>query len=149
MGQLRRRAPSGFTLMELLIVVIIIGVLSTLALPQFAKAVDQSRESEAISIISSGLTAQFAHFQEKGRFTANTTDLVVLIPIMKHWTLPGTAPNFTWTVAADGASVSIIADSLGHGHATPTDHQIRGSIDSAGAKVLSRKRPGEPGFTPF
>jgi len=44
---------SGFTLLEIIIVIIIVGVLASIALPKFFRTVEYSRSTEALSSINS------------------------------------------------------------------------------------------------
>ena len=43
-----KRIPSAFTILELIIVIIIVGVLASLALPRFFKIIEYSRSAEAL-----------------------------------------------------------------------------------------------------
>jgi len=54
----------GFTLLELMIVVIIIGILATLALPRFFKAADRARWAAAASMLATIRSAQLRHHAE-------------------------------------------------------------------------------------
>ncbi|GEM_PF-2053943 len=151
---MKRVKKSGFTLLELLVVVIIVGILATFAIPQFQAAVDRSREAEATSAIAAGLTAQFAFFQERSRFTDGSTavatggDLLAVLPIMRWWAFPGASPNFDWTlgscashtgVAVGATNTCITATSANHGHPT-AQHEIQGIVDSTGQRVVEVTR---------
>lgn len=66
---------SGFTLIELLVVVLIIGILAAVAVPQYERAVEKSRVSEAVARTRSIWTAQQAYFMSNGTYATDLADL--------------------------------------------------------------------------
>ncbi|MDD7579137.1 MAG: prepilin-type N-terminal cleavage/methylation domain-containing protein [Elusimicrobia bacterium] len=67
----------GFTLIELLVVVLIIGILSSVALPQYSKAVEKARMSEAVLAVESIYRAQQIYYMANGVYTRDINDLDV------------------------------------------------------------------------
>ena len=60
------RKKRAFTLIELLVVVLIIGILAAVAVPQYQKAVEKSRLSEALQIASVFRQQAELYMLEKG-----------------------------------------------------------------------------------
>jgi prepilin-type N-terminal cleavage/methylation domain-containing protein len=70
----------GFTLLELIVVIIILGVLATLGFTQYTKVIEKGRTSEAKMILGSIRTAQEAYNLEHGTYAANLDALPVQAP---------------------------------------------------------------------
>ena len=61
-----KKLNKGFTLIEMLVVVLIIGILAGIALPQYENAVEKSKASEALIILKSLQQQQALCYLEKG-----------------------------------------------------------------------------------
>lgn len=64
-----KQAQKGFTLIELMIVVAIIGILAAIAIPQYGNYISRSRASGAAAEIAAVRTGVALCYQESGSFT--------------------------------------------------------------------------------
>jgi prepilin-type N-terminal cleavage/methylation domain-containing protein len=65
----------GFTLVELIVVVMMIGILSSIAIPQFMTAADKAKQKEATGIVSALVKAATAYQTEYGVLPVDAEEL--------------------------------------------------------------------------
>ena len=65
----------GFTLVELIVVVMMIGILSSIAIPQFMTAADKAKQKEATGIVAALVKAATAYQTEYGVLPVNAGEL--------------------------------------------------------------------------
>lgn len=94
----------GFTFIDLLVVLIHIGILSSVALPTFLSQATKAKESEARQYVGSMNRAQQAYYLEKNLFATsnNFSDLGLGIP--------QTTQNYSYTIRGGGASISTVVN---------------------------------------
>lgn len=74
----------AFTLIEVLVMVLIIGILAAIGVPQYQRALESSRSSEAIVMIGNIVTAQEMQLLQNGYFTPHFSDLMLNIPLQNN-----------------------------------------------------------------
>ncbi len=85
----------GFTLIELIVVIIIVGILASVGLTQYTKVVEKGRATEARVVLGSLRTAEIAEYFENGAYLA-VASLGVAAP-----TACATTHYFSYTCATD------------------------------------------------
>ena len=73
---------TGFTLVEVLTVVVIIAVLTSIALPKYARAIERSRATEAMVSIKALNDAVYAYYVDKGTCPRKFSLLIVTLPLI-------------------------------------------------------------------
>ena len=110
----RVRATAGFTLLELMMVVIIIAILASVALPQFLNTSERARASEAYNILDAirGAEARFRALSPTSVYGALADlDVTLDAATLKSWGAPtitgaGTTTGFV-TMTRTGSTGTI------------------------------------------
>ncbi|HEC04693.1 MAG TPA: type IV pilin protein [Thiothrix sp.] len=75
--KIKNKKASGFTLIELMIVVAIVGILSSIAYPSYTKYVQKSKRTEAMVALMQAAQQQEKFFSQNLRYAPSATALGV------------------------------------------------------------------------
>jgi len=98
---------SGFTLVELMIVVIVIGILVTIAVPNYQRSVERAKCSQALSILQSMRNAALSYFADNETFGASIDELEDQVGA--NFYSAGGNPDWTFAYAGAANSFTITA----------------------------------------
>jgi prepilin-type N-terminal cleavage/methylation domain-containing protein len=94
----------GFTLIEMITVVVVIGILVAIAIPQYTTTMERSRAAEGVSILGTIRGAQLRYYAEHGAYAPQCTfttpnvdncGLDIDIGPLRYFQRPMTWPNPT------------------------------------------------------
>lgn len=108
----RNGKRSGFTLVELAVVVVIIGVLASFGIPRMLKSVERSKAAEAYGYLTAIRAAQERYQAQNGTYATLITDLDISMSAPTYFVVGGIAAgasgsledSWTLTLSRDGAS---------------------------------------------
>ena len=112
MKRSHRSSLSGFTLVELMIVVVILGILAAVAIPAFTRYVKRSKTSEATGNITKIYQGQLTYFQaalERG--TQTYVNASTAMPTAAPSAAKYTANVSQWAADANWTAIGFSLDS--------------------------------------
>jgi len=124
-----KQKTSGFTLIELMITVAIIGILAAVALPSYRSSVLRSARSEGKSALLEAATRQEQFYLDNKTYTATITDLgITALTESGNYSVSAAATtniaiNYTLTATPQGGQ----ADDTDCANLTLTSNGVKGA----------------------
>jgi len=128
------RDQKGFTLIELMIVVAIIGILAAIAIPNFLRYQAKSRQAESRTNLGGVFVSEIAYFGENARYGSFGEIGYALAGTSNRYTCRSPANGGT---AGSGGTASVDMLPAGLGGNTPENTVVPSAAQIAGAGIAA------------
>lgn len=138
-----RPAPrAGFTLAEVMVVAVIIGILAAIAVPSYRRSIEQARADLAAANLRSLWAAERLYYLEHRTYTASPADLVTLGALDGE--VLSADPSYAYQITSAG-DAGFTAEATRAGSAVFTGSL---AIDEGGVVIGSIANAGGPAVAP-
>ncbi|WP_372778775.1 pilin [Litorivivens sp.] len=138
-----KKVQQGFTLIELMIVVAIIGILAAVALPAYQDYTIRAKVSEVVVIASAARTNVAEYYLSQGSMPANTNEAGISTDAGQSQYVT----NITFATSSTGTLLTYTLGNLGGTADTTTfEYLVQGSnsgvtVDCTGGTLPAKYRP--------
>ena len=135
MHAIRRLSKAGFTLVELTVITVLIGIMAAFALPRFRVAVERSKAVEAFNYLACIQAAQERYHTHRGTYADDLSDLDIKLTTPKYFSIGSIRAGGTgsledsWTL-----SLTRFGASAGYGEYTVTFNEE--GFDEEGSTIV-------------
>lgn len=107
MGHKMKKAKQGFTLIELMIVVAIIGILALIAMPAYSRYLVRAQVAEGLNLTGPLKVGVADYYEQNGIFPANNAEAALETPA--NYT-----GSYVTSISVNGAVISILYGNNAH-----------------------------------
>lgn len=136
---INRMTAKGFSLMELLITIAIVGILASIAYPSYQEQVAKSRRTEASGALLSAAQALERYYSANGRYT--TTAAGSTLPSVFLTKVPENGTAY-YTVASSAASANAFTLKASRAGVMASDSCGDFTLDETGSLAVTDKPAG-------
>lgn len=136
----RKSRSRGFTLVELAVVIIIIGILAAFAVPRFLDSVERSKAGEAFNYLSAVRSAQERYQVRQGTYADDISKLDIQMQEPKYFTV-GTPAAGSTSSLEDSWTLTMTRSGASGGYGAYTVVFTDQGYDATNSTILAKINP--------